>query len=200
MKTTGMQNLQNFDKIVTKNPMELETGPADDTSISLAISSDKSTDDHEDDPDPDSAIGVSEAIQTAAIPEMSFRPLDLSETRSTSQSSNWSQNEIKEAEISQQPQATNEAENKEAEAEAKKENLQKKDEIFATVGAKVQDYLNKMRTDKRFEVTLGSLDKSKDIPEDTTSKFSFNTDLDSTTLTETKFRKGLESSLDLSDE
>ena len=189
MKTTGMQNLQKFDKIVTKDPMELETGPEEDTSLSLAISSDKSTD-HED-PDPDSAIGVSEAIQTAAMPEMSFRPLELSETRSTSQSSNWSQNEIKEAEISLQ---TNQAEKNE-----EPKNLQKKDEMLATVGAKVQDYLNKMRTDKRFEVTLGSLDKSKDIPEDTTSKFSFNTDLDSTTLTETKFRKGLESSLDLSE-
>ena len=167
--------------------MQLETGPDEDTSLSLAISSDKSMDNS--DPDPDSALGPSEAIQTAPVQEMSFRPLDLSETRSTSQSSNWSQNDIKEAEIN----------NEKADENPQNEpNLQDKAELFANVGAKVTDYLNKMRTDKRFQISLASLDKSRELPDDST-KMSFNTDLDSTTLTETKFRQGLESSIDLSD-
>ena len=200
LKTTGMQNLQNFDKVVTKDPMELETGPEEDTPLSLEISSDKSSEvdpDHGDNSARDSAIGVSEALQTASaaaplvVPEMSFRPLDLSETRSsTSQSSNWSQNESKD-----EIRKSNEAE----EMPVKED---KKADLMANVGAKVNDYLNKieqLRTDKRFQISLASLEQSRDLPGDST-KMSFNTDLDSTTLTETKFRQGLESSIDISED
>jgi len=201
LKTTGMQNLQNFDKVVTKDPMELETGPEEYTPLSLEISSDKSSEvdpDHGDNSARDSAIGVSEALQTASaaapplvVPEMSFRPLDLSETRSsTSQSSNWSQNESKD-----EIRKSNEAE----EMPVKED---KKADLMANVGAKVNDYLNKieqLRTDKRFQISLASLEQSRDLPGDST-KMSFNTDLDSTTLTETKFRQGLESSIDISED
>ena len=193
LKTTGMQNLQNFDKVVTKDPMELESGPEEDTALSLEISSDKST---EIDPEPaslaESGIGVSEALQTASPalvvnpPETSFRPLELSETRSTSQSSNWSQHEDTINKSNEELQQPNKVDT----------------EVKVHAGAKVNDYLSRieqLRTDKRFQISLASLEQSRDLPGDS-SKMSLNTDLDSTTLTEAKFRKGLESSIDMTEE
>ena len=70
------------------------------------------------------------------------------------------------------------------------------------VGEKVAEYLNKMRNDKRFHVSLSSdmgPAHKLPIPENLTdTKMTFNTNFEST-LTEDQFRKGLESSLHISE-
>ena len=66
------------------------------------------------------------------------------------------------------------------------------------VDAKVQEFLNKMRTDKKFEISLSSLNGAGAVRTDeSTVNFDLTEESESTALTESKFRQGLEASLDL---
>jgi hypothetical protein len=193
LKGSLNKNLEDVQQIVAKNPLELGTGPDQDTTIDLALSTDieKSTKDDEDDMDPDSAIGEgisdSQPLSGSQVfhhlqhtTNQSFKPvqLNLSETET---SSNWEQ-VVPDTKI----------------------NLEKKhvvlNAVTDNVDAKVAEFLNKMRTDKRFQVNLSSdLDRNTPnvVPNLTDTKVTFNTDFDST-ISEEHFRQGLENSLDLS--
>jgi hypothetical protein len=204
LKIAGKENLVNFSQFFKKDPMALETGPDDDetTTIDLALSTDVEKS-HED--DPDSAFG-SQALPasvSAANPapgklqEMSFKPLDLSETKSSSigagsAAGNWSQVLT--------PQASAAEENTPDQQQRNKE--ENKHQAMQNVGAKVAEYLNKLRNDDRFQISLSSdLDRDGG-PKLNESKLTtgFSTDFDVSTVTEDKFRQGLEDgSIDLSE-
>lgn len=194
-----------MDNIVAKDPFALETGPDQETTIDLALSTtemeEKSgKEDEEEEDDPDSALGAegnSESHPISGAPAMlpifpplsinsSFQPvqMNLSETKSSSQ---WSKSGMTEDLPIEQEDAK----------EAKKHEI--------NVDAKVAEFLDKMRNDERFQISLGSemLEKRKELPLPMTNetKVTFNTDLESsTTLSESKFRQGLDASLfDISD-
>jgi hypothetical protein len=194
LKGSLNKNLEDVNRIVVaKNPLELETGPNPDTTIDLTLSTDieKSTkDDPEEDLDPDSAIGegISDSqplsgSQAFHIPDnainISFKPVQL-ELSETGTSSNWSQ-VVPPTEPKTNPE--------------KKQIFL--DAVTDNVDAKVAEFLNKMRTDERFQVSLSSDIDRNVVPDLTDTKVTFNTDFDST-ISEAKFRQGLENSLDLS--
>ena len=215
MKATGLQNVN---EIINNELQKLETGPADDdTTIDLALSTDveKSRSDNEE--DPDSALGSqvysgSAPITTGSapivtgsapivtgntpiftgsvnptLPEMSFQPLSMTETRSSSQWSQILDDSSKLSEIS----------------DPKIDENRKEIGNLENVGAKVAQYLEKLRSDDKFQISLASdVSTRKKVGEigENETKLTFGTDLDASTLTEAKFVKGLQQSLDLSDD
>ena len=171
---------------MAKDPFALETGPDQETTVDLALSTTEIDEKDSVDDDPDSALGAegnseSHPISGALLPiipppmNLSFQPvqMNLSETKSSSQ---WSR-------IG--------------------EDLDDEKKYEINVDAKVAQFLDKMRNDDRFQISLGSesmLEKRRALPIHNDSKVTFNTDLESsTTLSESKFRQGLDSSFDVSD-
>ena len=156
------------------------------------------------------------------IPEMSFKPLSMSETKSSSQ---WSQisdkSPIKTLLSENSPMKTLMSENSPmktqreivvAETQNEKQDslhiekpfrkeFQKED--MENLGAKVNQYLDRLRKDDKFQFSFSS-ELSGRKPEtemkDEETKLTFGTDLDTSTINEDKFRKGLQESLDLSDD
>lgn len=205
--------------MLKKDPLEIETGPADDeTTIDLALSTDVEKSVNEDDSAFESqALPISSRSQNPTNPELSFKTLDLSETKS---SSNWSSNlsdksfktpqqeksEKSFKKFHEKPETSFKSYQEKPEKSFKTEKSGKKSnpeppkkEAMENVGAKVAEYLNKLRTDERFQVTLGSEISEKKSENNDTTKMTFGTDFDNSTLTEAKFRQGLENSLDLSE-
>ncbi len=221
-KMTGMQNFQDFDQILeSKKSRHLSQNEDEETTIDLALSTDVEKSVEE---DPDSALGPSQKTEPV-IPEpgileplhhstgqsseeMSFRPLELSETKSSvnwtksSSLANWS-NVLTADKTPKAPPGVEVATSKAGQAS--------QDQVMKNVDAKVAAYLNKLRNDERFQISLSSeLDNKKSATgangrksfDQNETKMSFtSTDFaDISTLTELKFRQGLEASLDFSED
>ena len=201
---------ENVNRMLAKDPLELETGPNDDTTIELNISTDRSV--------TDSALGdgisdsqpISGSISMPIVeniippqvvpipsrstqtlnPETSFRPVEmnLSETKSSSVLSQ----DIADGELS-----TNDSENF---REMIDDRLRQGNVQAATgnVDAKMAEFLHKVKNDDRFQISLSTV-KSRNLPNEDT-KLTFGTDIDSSTLNESKFRRGLQDPSDESDQ
>ena len=227
MKSEGVQNVN---QMINKELNELETGPEEDeTTIDLALSTDvekSGTDFEEDEVDPDSALG-SQMASAPIIPEMSFKPLSMSETKSSSQWSQISEKSPMKTLLSENsPMKTLMSENSPMKTQReiivaetqndKQDSLHNEKpsgkefqkEAMENLGAKVNQwnqYLERLRKDDKFQFSFSS-ELSRKSPEketeikDEETKMTFGTDLDTSTINEDKFRKGLQESLDLSDD
>jgi len=150
MKAAG---LQNFEKMLDNDFMQIETGPNDtltNEDVTLELSEDKSeksgVSSHDD--DPDSALGSvleSQALASApVIPEMSFKPLDMSETKD-SMGSSWSQSLQEESQHQQSQNTTGSWESQKSQPDLKDGNVSR------GVGIDVAQVLNMLRNDEDFK-------------------------------------------------
>ena len=193
LKSSGGEYLDDLNQWIRKESEPEKAPNASDKTIDLALSVtdvEKSSRDE----DPDSAIGDgisdSQPLFSAPVipqpqgvpeelPEMSFRPLNVSEE--TSASSNWS-------EMLQESNMTT--------------------TDHTDCGENVAKYLNRYRNDPKFQVSLSSTSKTRgavqkaqvgNLNDDT--KMTFGTNLDSnSTVTEDQFRQGLEATLEVTDD
>ena len=212
-KTNPQQNAkfeENVNRMLAKDPLELETGPNDDTTFELNISTDRSV--------TDSALGdgisdsqpISGSIsmpivenvipQVAPIPrstqtlnpETSFQPVEmnLSETKSSS---------VLSQDIAEESSTTNDSQNfrELIDDKVRQGNVQA---ATGNVDAKIAEFLHKVKNDDRFQISLSSQNvPSRNFPNEDT-KLTFGTDIDSSTLNESKFRRGLQDPSEESDQ
>jgi len=229
MKVVGMQRIE---KLIDNDLMQIETGPNESTTtVDLSISMDRSEKSVSlksgvSSPDPDSALGSALNSQALAsgpdVREMSFKPLGMSETKS-SQGSNWSEVLQEEEENFKSKHPTNPdsavqlsthsvtnnstinlstpGNSTEKEGTLSQETQPGLDaKNIEDIGQKVAEALKKFRNDDKFQVSLSSEFQTKNggnFQTDETRNFSLGTDLDGTdNLTESRFIQGLENSLE----
>ena len=134
--------------------------------------------------------------------EASFKVLELSETAASSSvlSASGAEESAGKPEVPPAAVAQLPVHQTQEEVVPAKPTVDKKAMVEAVVGnfdGKMEDFLKRMRTDKRVHVTLGSdVARVPGALDTTDSNFGFSTDFDSSTLTERRFRKGLEATLE----